>query len=314
MSETIKGAVIGAIITGVIGIIGTVIATHMAKNQGEQETINQLNSQMANVSGDNNTVTINSVDDLINEYSALTSENKSLVSQNTKYYDELEEAKGKIKEYENNSNSKVQELEQQLNDKPDVQFKNLGLSIAGDIIPINSNESSVIVNNRTYYADEFINSIINSKIVDENISLTIQDDIVYLGKIIKEKSQLLDQWVFDHSYVQTYDNITDSYGKMHTNSLVFKNSSNCYITYNLNREFSFIKFNLFVCDDASNNRIGTLTIKADDEIVYTSPELTKTTEKVEEIDIPIKMCSLLTIEYNSTGGNNCIMSNIEIYN
>lgn len=182
MNATIKGAVIGAIITGVLSIAGTVAATAMAKDQGEQETINQLNSQIANVNGDNNTVTINSVDDLINEYKELTAENKLLVSQNTEYSNELEETKSRLAEYENQADSKVQELEQQLNDKPDVQFRNIGLSIEGEDIPINAVDSSVIIHNRTYYSEEFIKSLIGS---DTNLS--VQDDRMYVGKNYKRK-------------------------------------------------------------------------------------------------------------------------------
>lgn len=309
MNATIKGAVIGAIITGILGIAGTMAAAAMAKDQGEQETINQLNSQIANVNGDNNTVTINSVDDLINEYKELTAENKALVSQNTKYYDELEEANNKIKEYENQSASKVQELEQQLNDKPDVQFRNVGLSIEGEDIPINTTDSSVVINNRTYYSDEFIKSLISP---DTNLS--VQNDMMYVGKIIKEKSYLSDAWMMDAKHVSTLNNITDSYGNVHTNALYFSRDK-CSIIYSLNGEYSLLKCNIAINDGAYMDQTGVLTIKADDVVVYTSPVLTKTTEPFSETDIPIGNCSLLTIEYNASSYyNECILDEIILYN
>lgn len=309
MSDSVKGAIIGAIITGILGVVGSVMAANMGKDQGEQETINQLNSQIANVNGDNNTVTINSVDDLINEYSELTSENKSLVSQNTKYYDELEEAKSKIEEYENQSNSKVKELEQQINDMPDVQFRDIGLSVNGEIIPINSTDSSVVVNNRTYYSDEFVKSL-----VDSNNNITIQDNTLYIGKIIKENSSLSNEWILNKSNVSFDDSVTDSYGYIHTNALRF-NSSTCSIIYNLNSEYSLLKCDISIRDSSYMDKTGIITIKADDTIVYTSPVLTKTTEPFSEEDIPINNCKLLTIEYNANSGSNqCIMDNITVYN
>lgn len=309
MNATIKGAVIGAIITGVLSIAGTVAATAMAKDQGEQETINQLNSQIANVNGDNNTVTINSVDDLINEYKELTAENKLLVSQNTEYSNELEETKSRLAEYENQADSKVQELEQQLNDKPDVQFRNIGLSIEGEDIPINAVDSSVIIHNRTYYSEEFIKSLIGS---DTNLS--VQDDRMYVGKIIKEKSYLSDEWVLDSRHTVSLNSVTDSYGNVHTNALIF-DGGQCSIIYNLNGEYSLLKCNIAIRDNADMERTGVLTIKADDTVVYTSPVLTKTTAPFSETDIPISNCSLLTIEYNASSSyNDCILDEIVIYN
>lgn len=309
MSDTVKGAIIGAIITGIFGLAGSIFVAGMAKDQGEQETINQLNSQIANVNGDNNTVTINSVDDLINEYSELTSENKSLVSQNTKYYDELEEAKSKIEEYENQSNSKVQELEEQLNDKPDIQFKNISLSINGENIPINPMNSSAIINNRTYYSDEFVKSLIDS---DYNIS--VQDDVMYIGKIIKEKSYLMDEWVFNSKSTTFDESITDSYGNVHTKALRFYDT-NCSIIYNLNSEYSLLKCNISIRDISNMDKTGVITIKADDTVVYTSPVLTKTTEPFDVEDIPIYNCSLLTIEYSANSVHNqCILDDIVVYN
>lgn len=309
MSDTVKGAVIGAIITGIIGILGTVITASMAKNQGEQETINQFNSQMANVNGDNNTVNINSVDDLIKEYTELTSENKSLVSQNTKYYNELEEAQNKIAEYANQSNFKVQELEQQLNNMPNVQFKNVGLSINGENIPINSINSSVVIDNRIYYSDEFVKSLI-----DSNNNITIQDDIMYIGKIIKEKSNLSDEWILNNKYVTFDDSVTDSYGNIHTNALRFYDNKGAII-YNLNTEYSLIRCDISIRDSSAMDKTGIITIKADDTVVYTSPVLTKTTEPFSEEDIPINNCKLLTIEYSANSSQNeCIIDNIVVYN
>ncbi len=55
-----------------------------------------------------------------------------------------------------------------MNDIPSIQFKSIGLSINGDRIPINTIDSSAIINNRTYYSEEFVNNIVTN---NNNISI-----------------------------------------------------------------------------------------------------------------------------------------------
>lgn len=308
MSETIKGAVIGAIITGVIGIIGTVIAAGMAKNQGEQETINQLNSQMANVSGDNNTVTINSVDDLINEYSALTSENKSLVSQNTKYYDELEEAKSKIEEYENNSNSKVQELEQQLNDKPDIEFMDYALSIDGNDIPINKNKSMAIIDGREYVTKELA-----EEFLDEDQNITIKDDTLFVGKVMDDKANLFDKHVHSILFSDILNTAKDAFGNSHSNVLYFNGEQYHKIIFALNKKYSLLKMKFVPSENAKIDNYGNLIIYADKDPVRSFDNLNKESIPFED-EIPINNCTLLTIEYNSGFNNDFLIYDAIVYN
>lgn len=312
MTNTIKAA----FITGILGVIGTVTAAIIGLNAGKsteqkniQNEINEVMGDMVNVIGDGNNVTINDIKELIEDYQNLKIQNDSLVAQNTKYFNDLTEANSKVESYETQSNSKVQELEQQLSDMPDVQFKDIGLSVNGEIIPVNSTKSSAIIDNRTYYSDEFVKNLI-----DSNSSVSIQDNIMYVGKIVKEKSNLSDEWVLNSSGVNYVNNITDSYGNIHANALRFYSQS-CSIIYNLNSEYSLLKCNLAIRDNAHMNETGVITIKADDEIVYVSPSLTKTTELFTKEDIPINNCKLLTIEYNTNSYyNECIMDNIIVYN
>lgn len=209
----------------------------------------------------------------------------------------------------NQSNSKLQELQQQINDMPDVQFKDIGLSVNGENIPINSTNSSVVINNRTYYSDEFVKSL-----VDSNNNITIQDNTLYIGKIIKEKSSLSNEWILNKSYVSFDDSVTDSYGNMHTNALRF-NDHTCSVIYNLNGEYSLLKCDIEIRDNSYMDKTGIISIKADDAVVYTSPVLTKTTEPFSEEDIPINNCKLLTIEYSANSSyNQCIMDNVTVYN
>lgn len=314
MKPTVKAA----FITGVFGVATTIAGSIFGAYVGGsteqrniQNEINEVIGNNVNIVGDDNDVTINDLKELVENYQKLQKENDSLTQQNTTFFDELEDAKDKIKTYENESDAKVKELEQQINEMPDIQFKNISLSIDGDDIPINSTDSSVIINNRTYYSDEFIRNTI-----DPNTNISVKDNTMYIGKIIKEKASLFNQYEFASSYASIENNLIDSYGKPHPNSLLFSDHyGSSYITYSLEREFSLLKFKLFVRDKSNDDSVGTITIKADDEIVYTSTELVKTTEEITEESIPINNCSLLTIRYNSTNsGGHCIMSDAEIYN
>ncbi len=315
MNAKITKVIIKSITAIAVAAIG-VFAGIKIDQRNTQMQINEVMGDVINVSGDENDITINDIEtfmknylQLQSDYESLNQQNDSLVAQNTKYFDDLAEAKNKIESYENQSNSKVQELEQQLDNMPDVQFKDIGLSINGDVIPVNSTKSSAIIDNRIYYSDEFVKNL-----VDPNYGVTIQDNIMYIGKIIKEKSSLSDEWVLNSSGIYHENNMTDSYGNTHTNVLRFRDRS-CSIIYNLNNEYSLLKCSLAICSNAKMDKTGVITIKADDEIVYTSPLLTKTTEPFTKEDIPINNCKLLTIEYDTASDyNECIMDNIIVYN
>ena len=73
----------------------------------------------------------------------------------------------------------------------------------------------------------------------------------------------------------------------------------CNVTHNLNRNYVNLRLSMAIKDGGSENCVGVITIKADDNVVYTSPELGKTTEPITISDIPLSNCSLLKIEYLS---------------
>ena len=68
-----------------------------------------------------------------------------------------------------------------------------------------------------------------------------------------------------------------------------------------------------ISENAVANRTGNLTVKADDNVIYTADKLSKLTEFFEE-EIPINNCNLLTIQYDSDVSTDCIISNAVVYN
>lgn len=294
-----------AIITAALGVFGGMQISKVI-------TYGQINE----VIGDNNTVNFNNIGDFIEDYQKIKSQNEYLIAQNGQYFEELETLRSNSDESAEKSsdeitrlNDEIVRLNDEINAFPNIQFKSVGLSIDGNSMPINTTDSSVIIDNKIYYAEDFIYNIIGS-----GIKVSVQDDVMYIGKIIKDQALLSEQTIVDRDGVYIDQNIKDSYGNTHANSLYFNNKKSSII-YNLNEDYSFIKFSLSIYENATIDKTGILTIKADGEIVYTSPALTKTTKQIDVADVPINNCTLLIIEYSTESLNNeCIVSDIIVYN
>lgn len=155
-----------------------------------------IESQVANVSGDGNTVTINNVDDLVKNFNKLLEENETLKEQNEDYYTEYKEAK-----------ETIDSLEVQLGDSPAIELKDLSLCVDGEDKNINKNKSYAVINGADYFSEDFLNSIIA-----DNTAITIKDDVMYLGKVVADRENLFSQRIVDEGGASVVDNATDSYG------------------------------------------------------------------------------------------------------
>lgn len=289
------------IIAAVIGAVATISAAFIGRNIGEKNAIQQLYSQVTTINGDNNTVTVNSIDDFITQYNKLTNENETLKAQNSQYFADYMEQK----------NINVS-LESQLIDNPVISYNNIGLCMDVQDIPINKNNSMVTIDGRDYFSREIVESLIPD---DQN--MTIKEDTLFIGKVIADKANLFDQIIMDQYNCEIQDTATDSYGNVYTNLLFMQtqyNYNHDYIIYVLNGQYSLLRFSASIRDNAKLDRKGVLTIKADDQVVYTSDSLNKKTELFSEIDIPINFCKLLTIEYDSEEYCGCIISDAIVYN
>ena len=309
-----KGSVKAAIITGLLGVVGTVSAALIglyvgksAEQRNIQNEINEAFGDVINVIGDGNDVTVNDIRELVEEYQELKKQNTSLVDQNTKYFDDLEEVKEELELLKGESGSEVERLTQQLSEMPVVEFKNMGLCLDGNNVAMSTTNSVAVVNNQTYYSDEFIKNL-----VDSGKGISTQGDILYIGKIVKDKEALSEKWLMNKSSVFFSSTEKDSYGNNHVNTMLLGNGSS--VIYNLNQEYSHFQCNVSVRDSSSMSRTGNIIIKADGTEVYKSPELTKLTEAFD-IDIPINNCSLLTIECAaSSSSKDYMLSDCTVYN
>ena len=277
MKEETRKAVISAVITGIIGFVATIIAAVISANIARKNATEEVINQIENGVANLNGDNANII---INDVDDFISDYEDLKIQNEGLGALNTQYAEQIKENEEELNS----LRQQLGDAPDI-------------------------NGRDYLSKEFTDHILA-----ENEALTIKDNTAYIGRIIADQSNLFDKWVVDSSYFVLKDNATDNYGNKHINILMSDHSDG-YIIYNLNNEYSLLKLNISVSEKIKSYSYGTITIMADDTIVYTSPELTKTTAPFEITDIPINNCSLLRIECD-TGyyGMYCIISDAVVYN
>lgn len=256
-----------------------------------------VQSQVANVTGNGNTVNINSVDDLVNNYNKMSEENEILKEQNKDYFEQNEKSKDTIKS-----------LEKQLGNTPSIELKDLGLCIDGEDKNINKNNSYAIINGVNYYSEEFISSLMPSA-----TSITIKDNIMFLGKVIADKADLLSQRVVDEGEASISENTTDAYGNTHVNAIKMRNENN--IVFSLDEKYSLLKLKIAIDESSANDDQCKITILADGKEVKTTPQLDKiSTKEIEYKDLQINNCTRLEIKCNGNWHIYPLIYDAEVYN
>lgn len=278
------------IIAALIGLVATIIAAIIGVKWGKENI-----TVIVQIDGKNVVL-----DD---------SEVQEIAEENEKLKNTIEECENKINSLESERSElakKLGDANGELDGIPSIEFQNLGLSIDGVEKAINKDKSSVFINGIQYYSKEFVDNLLP----EDKVS-TLKDGILYVGKIVKEKSNLFDLPVIeDNKYVYFYDSMKDTYGNTYGKSILF-DLNGCFITYSTGRAYSYFK-----CDAAmreGHNGECSLQILADGEIIYTSEIITNMTEPFP-IDIPINGASRISIGTVGTGGGNVFISNAVLYN
>lgn len=226
------------------------------------------------------------------------------------------ELKDKLSDYEsqiNNLESEREELSKklgiangELNDAPVIEYKNCGLSIDGEEKTVDKEKSSVLINGNPYYSKEFVDNLLPS-----DKSAIEKDGMLYIGKIVKEKSNLFDMKVIRISNdIDMEENSKDTYGNIYNKTIILTDSGDG-VTFNTNREYSKLKCTLAVLDE--NGGGGIIQIESEKKVLYTSKEITSTTEPFE-IDISINNASQITIKQISGGWTYNMVANAVVYN
>lgn len=288
------------IIVAVIGLAGTIIGTIGGATYTNIQQSQYIKSQLVNIEGNNNSVVINDVDDLVKEYNNVLSKNETLEAQNTSYFNDLTDAENKI-----------ESLESQIGDVPQISFNNLGLMLDAQDVSINKNNSMVTIDGKEYFSKEII-----EKLLPEGKNMTIKDGTIFIGTVAVDKASLYEQKIMNQSNIYMIDTVTDSYGNIYSNVLYCRSTytGKKEIIYVLDNKYSLLQITLAIRDDAKLDKKGILTIKADNEVVYTSNNLDKKTQPFT-IEVAINNCQLLTLEYDCNLDNNdCIIADAILYN
>lgn len=288
MTKEKKGNV--TVIAALIGVIGTIIGAVIGVIWGKS-------SVTVIVQMDGKSVMLKDAD-----VQELATENEDLKRKISDYEIEIADLKSKGEELA----TKLGNANGELEGIPSIEFVELGLSINGEEKVINKDKASVYINGVQYYSQDFVNSLL-----PENMSALVKDGMLYIGKIVKEKTNLFDQPVIHQSgSTYFYDSIKDTYGNAYGSALVFEYSDR-FVSFNAGRNYSHFK-----CTVAMQERYngqGELQIMADDNVIYTSPEIINMTEPFD-IDIPINQASTISIGTIGDSTSRIFISNAFLYN
>lgn len=232
---------------------------------------------------------------------------KNVVDENKKYQEEYNIKQNDLNETLRKNNETIKNLEDnlkiykdenaelktQLSSIPALKYVNAKLLINGDDAKTNDKNSLIYIDNVPYYSEQIVNALIGEK-----YALTLKDDVLYYGKIIKEKALLSSMWVVTSENASYENTIIDSFGFTRTNALCFFKGSGS-IVQSLNKDYNFIKGSIHIPDNAIDDSIVSVQIYADDKLILDKPYIDKTTEKIE-FDESINGASKLKIIYDGS--------------
>ena len=158
MSDTIKGSIIGALITGGISLLIFFLGNFSTQSTIEEKTVETLSGYF------------NSVDKDMSYEQALQTiykENENLKIEIDSYNSSLNEANHQITELQAQSSQELENMKQQYDNeiqkKYDVDFQNISLILNG--ISTNYSDKVAIINNETYYSIGFLQYLVNSEYI-----------------------------------------------------------------------------------------------------------------------------------------------------
>lgn len=280
-----------SIIVALIGVVGTILAAIIGVRWGKDNV-----TVIVQLDGKN--VVLNDAD-----VQELASENEELRNKISEYEKQIEN----LESESNDLAVKLGAANGELDEVPTIEFQSCGLSVDGDEKVINKDKSYVVINGRQYYSKDFIDNLL-----PDNERATMKDGMLYIGKIVREKANLLEKPQIENYGGEIKDSITDTYGNVYSNALYFAYKGYS-TTFNVERGYSNFKCTVAMKQDGVNR--GYLQIETDDgNVVYTSSEITNLTEPFE-VDIAINYTSKLVVKCIGEDGHKQIfIANAVLYN
>ena len=281
----------------IILIVTAILSALGGSEYKERKIYKNINSS---VIGDGNVVSFNNVDEFIKEYQDTLKDNEKLNDQNTEYYNSYVEIK---KENE--------ALKNQLNDTSYVSYKNLGLYVDSNNVPITSDKSQAIIDGKEYYTKNVIEGIVGN-----DKSITTDDNYMYIGKKVADRTSLFSDkiWVVNKRDCDVNVSKKDSRGNMRSNAVQLTYNK-AYIMYNTDRKYNYVSFIISIADGSNNTNNVTVCLKDENENVLYSQEISKLDEPIKVTDVAINSCSTLKIEATTASGAcYCLISDAYVYN
>lgn len=281
----------------IILIVTAILSALGGSEYKERKIYKNINSS---VIGDGNVVSFNNVDEFIKEYQETLKDNEKLNDQNTEYYNSYVEIK---KENE--------ALKNQLNNTSYVSYKNLGLYVDSNNVPITSDKSQAIIDGKEYYTKNVIEGIVGN-----DKSITTDDNYMYIGKKVADRTSLFSDkiWVVNKSECDVNVSKKDSRGNMRSNAVQLTHNK-AYIMYNTDRKYNYVSFIISIADGSNNTNNVTVCLKDENENVLYSQEISKLDEPIKVTDVAINSCSTLKIEATTVSGAcYCLISDAYVYN
>lgn len=278
------------IIVALIGLLGAISSALIGAKWGKENV-----SVMVNTYGKSVILKDNDFQEMANENEDLSKK----VSEYEKQIEDLEKERQGLAE-------KLGVANGELDSTPSIEYKNFGLSIDGEEKIIDKDKSSVSINGRRYYSQDFVNNLL-----PKNKEAVERDDMLYVGKVVKEKSNLFDRQMIektDSTEIET--NVKDTYGNIYNKGVVFALEEKS-ITFNANREYSKMKCTIAVLEQEKGG--GIIQIESEQGVLYTSKEIKSTTEPVV-VDIPINQASKITIKQISGTWSYNMVTDAVLYN
>ncbi len=167
-----------SIIVAIIGFIATITAAIIGVMWGKENV-----SVTVNIDGKSVTLKNDDIQEIANN-------NEELKNNASDYEKQI----NNLKETNENLLGKLGIANGKLDDVPTIQYQDCGLSIDGEEKIINTDKSLVLINGRRYYSKDFVDNLL-----PDNKSAMEKDNMLYIGKIVKEKSNLFDRQMINKS-------------------------------------------------------------------------------------------------------------------
>lgn len=298
INKTILASIIGAVATILAAIIGSVAGRGIEKNNIQNE-IQEVLGNNVNIIGNDNSVAVNDIDELIKEYLYLKEKNEEiknnnefLTTENRKIFDNLNEA-----------NKKIEGLQNEVTNKYNVDFQNLNLIING--IESDYNDKAVVIDGETFYSLGFLKFIVDNEEVSSN------NKRIFIGDVQSEEQMpvsLFDYKLFTNHWMKKISNLEDNFGNIYEKAYsirAFNHSFNEALDhvneYHIDQKYTKFTFDLIYPKDASQNYDYELDIFGDDNFLKTIAIDRKT--EIVHVEIDIQGVKFLQIDVRCNGGN-----------